>query len=209
MKYLLNARCITAEHQRLDTLSDDDLVSISSAGAVHLEILASVEYLAACAEDMYFGDREAAHRVAQRIGAGRGSHFSEVTVFENAEELLKYLTAQVTSTAVPTPEFLNEDVVENLHDFREAASAVEAVRRRRQALRAHGRLFIGNVFYEATEQDITDFFANAGIALTDVYLPRGEEGSPKGIAFVTLKDPQQLDDAIAKTKWPAVARGGS
>jgi hypothetical protein len=31
-----------------------DLISIASAGAVHLEILSSIDYLAACAEDTYF-----------------------------------------------------------------------------------------------------------------------------------------------------------
>ncbi len=206
LRYLVNARCVVAEHQRLDVIDDADLVSIASAGAVHLEIIGHLDYLAACAEDTYFADRDAAHRIATRIGAGRGAHFSEVTIFDNAEEIVKYLDAHAASWPVRSSEFLAEGALEELHDLKEPKNAVGAARRRRQALRESGRLFLGNLFYGTTEQDIAGLFSGLGFDLLDVHLPHDEKGVARGIAFVTLKSPKQLDDAIAKTHG-ALLRG--
>jgi len=197
--YLLKARCIEAEHQRLEGLEDDDLIAISSAGAVHLDMLSSLDYLSACAEDCYVSDEVLAERIAKRIGQSRGAHFSEVTVFENAEDFVKYLRAAATSAAIPSKGFLADDFVEDLHDLQNPADVVAATRRHRDSLRKRGRLFIGNIFYETTEGDIADLFSSVGIELADVFIPRDDGGVPKGIAFVTLKRPNELDEAIAKT----------
>ena len=56
-------------------------------------------------------------------------------------------------------------VFEDLHDVREATTAVAKAKRQRQALRERGRLFVGNVSYEATEQEIASLFEAAGAPL--------------------------------------------
>ena len=207
LRYLLSASCIIAEHQRLDALTDADLISISSSGAVHLEILSSLDYLAACAEDIYFSDRAAAERISQRIGAGRGSHFSEVTVLSNAEDLTKYLSAQLAARPNVTSQFLTDDALEDLHDLSIPVSQVAAARRQQHALRERGRLYVASLSYEATAQDITDLFMSHGVPLVDVHIPTDKAGGgSRGIAFVTLKVPGQLDEAITKTNG-ALLRG--
>jgi len=199
LRYLQAAGCIVAEHQRTDSLVDDDLIAISSIGAVHIELLGNLDYLAACAEDTYLSDRDAANRVADRIGQGRGAHFSEVTVFENADELVRYLTTRIKSFEVPSSAFLTGEVIENLHDLAEATAAVARAKRQRDALRSRGRLYVANLFYGCTEQELNELFVQCGIALLDIYIPHDEQGASKGIAFVTLKKPEDLDTAIAKT----------
>ncbi|WP_318826206.1 hypothetical protein [Burkholderia thailandensis] len=52
--YLLSSRCILAEHLRIDSVTDDDLVRIGPAGFVHLDLVGNVSYLAAVAEDTFF-----------------------------------------------------------------------------------------------------------------------------------------------------------
>ncbi len=121
-----------------------------------------------------------------------------MTVFENADDLTRYLVEQAAASAVPTNAFLNDELLEDLHDLSAVTGVVASARRQRHALRERGRLFIGNVFYETNEQDITDLFATVGIDLADVYIPHNKDGSTKSIAFVTLRNPRELDAAIAK-----------
>jgi RNA recognition motif-containing protein len=126
-----------------------------------------------------------------------------VSVFENAQELVTYLTGKLRRQC-PTAIFLADEVVENLHDLREAGEAVDALRRQRLVLRARGRLFIGNLSYEATEQDVTELFASLSIELVDIHIPVDEGGISKGIAFVTLRKPQKLDEAVSKANGARV-----
>jgi hypothetical protein len=74
--YLPKKACVLAEHQRLDELSEDDLICLSPGGSVHLEMLESKDYLAACVEDIRMADEAAANRVALRIGGNRHAHLS-------------------------------------------------------------------------------------------------------------------------------------
>ena len=197
--YLLKARCIEAEHQRIDIVDDADLIAISSAGAVHIGMLSSLDYLAACAEDMHFSDEHLAERIANRIGQSRGAHFSEITVHENAEDLLDYIRTYETANTLPAKAFLTDDILEDLHDIRDAVVVVDEVKRQRQAVRLAGRLFIRNVSAGATREDIVGHFAGIGVELSDVHIPRDSDGAAKGIAFVKLKDPSEIDEAIRKS----------
>lgn len=199
MLYLLKALCIVAEHQRVESLEDDDLVAIASPGAVHLEILSSIDYLAACAEDTYFDDQDAAQRIAGRIGAGRGGHFSEATIIDNAHDLARYLEAATEKGPRAADRFLTENVLEDLHDLRDMMGAVARARSQRAVLRARGRLFVANLYFETTEQQLAELFDKAGFAVIDIHMPHEPEGISKGVAFVTLKNPDQIDDAIVKT----------
>jgi hypothetical protein len=66
--YLLKAGCILAEHLRTESVSDDDLVMLTPAGHVHLELAhRDIHYLAACAEDTWLADSSLASEVHRRI----------------------------------------------------------------------------------------------------------------------------------------------
>lgn len=87
--YLLQARCVVAEHQQVDHVDDGDLVCLSPAGHVHLRLWDDVDYLAACAEDSWYSGVAAAERVRSRIADyGRNGHFSYKSTLWNARELV-------------------------------------------------------------------------------------------------------------------------
>jgi energy-coupling factor transporter ATP-binding protein EcfA2 len=65
--YLLQHGCILAEHLKRELLSDDDLVTLTPAGHVHLDLTQDFYYLAACAEDTWIADEPTADRIHQRI----------------------------------------------------------------------------------------------------------------------------------------------
>jgi RNA recognition motif-containing protein len=57
---------------------------------------------------------------------------------------------------------------------------------------------VGNLFYETTDQDVVGLFSGLGIDVVDVFVPQTPEGVSKGIAFVTLRNPAQVDEALGK-----------
>ena len=60
------------------------------------------------------------------------------------------------------------------------------------------RLFVGNLPYDATEQELREFFAAAG-PLTHIHFPVDREtGRPRGFAFVEYAERSQAEEAIRK-----------
>jgi hypothetical protein len=67
-RYLAKAGCILPEHLRSDNIDDSDLMRITPAGYVHLELAhQDLHYLATCAEDTWVEDRTLADNIRQRI----------------------------------------------------------------------------------------------------------------------------------------------
>ena len=57
------------------------------------------------------------------------------------------------------------------------------------------RLFVGNLPYDTTEEDLREFFSPIG-SLSTVIIPTDREtGKPRGFAFVELSDPSQAEEA--------------
>lgn len=55
------------------------------------------------------------------------------------------------------------------------------------------KIFVGNLNFQATEQELQDFLAPYGV-IQEVFMPKDREtGRPRGFAFVTFED-----DAAAK-----------
>jgi len=58
----------SSEHLRPESIDDSDLISITAAGHVHLELAhQDINYLAACAEDAWVEDHSLAERIRNRI----------------------------------------------------------------------------------------------------------------------------------------------
>jgi hypothetical protein len=106
--YLVKAMCIVAEHQLQDRVVPEDLISISPAGYVHLDLIEDVNYLAACAEDLWFSDHGLASEIQGRI-AYRNSHFTRHTTLLNAQAILSYFLEEVSKTTPNTALFLETD----------------------------------------------------------------------------------------------------
>jgi len=60
------------------------------------------------------------------------------------------------------------------------------------------RIFVGNIPYDATEQELRDFFQKAG-KITQVVIPKDREsGKPRGFAFVEFETAAQMQEAVFK-----------
>ncbi len=57
-------------------------------------------------------------------------------------------------------------------------------------------IYVGNLPYSATEEDVTDLFAEYGPVDRVKIITDRETGQSKGFAFVTLGDQSQLNAAI-------------
>ena len=113
INYLLAAQCVIAEHLRLDSAADEDLIKLGPAGFVHLELVGNINYLAAIAEDTYFDDRLLAERVVGRIKSPQ-SHLQVRTAVENAEDVVEFLERTRAAINPPNGSFMQEDLLGNL-----------------------------------------------------------------------------------------------
>ncbi|MAS93839.1 MAG: RNA-binding protein [Verrucomicrobiales bacterium] len=58
------------------------------------------------------------------------------------------------------------------------------------------KMYVGNLSYDTTKQDIETLFAQHG-QVTDVHVPTDRDtGRPRGFAFVTMDSKQSMDNAI-------------
>ncbi len=92
LERLIAYGCVTSEAQTAQ-LSEQDLISISPAGQVHLELLRNVNYLGTVCEDVLFRENQIAKKIADNI-VGRGSFKSESrqTKITNSRILIDYLS---------------------------------------------------------------------------------------------------------------------
>jgi hypothetical protein len=180
LAYLAREGCVLPEHLRPDKIDDSDLVKVSAAGVVHLQLLANPEYLAACAEDTWIADFGLCKRIADRIGAGFDSQFSRATTTRNAADFVSYLKASSTTTLCAPEAFLEEGATSELKILREAEAGVAAAE-----LSLPERLFIGGLHPKTTEAELVDALAANGITVKSntVTLPLSD-GEGRGFAFV-------------------------
>ena len=128
INYLLASKCVIAEHLRLDSVADEDLVRIGPAGFVHLDLIGNVSYLAAVAEDTFFSDRLQAERVADRI-KDSVVHLHINTAVDNATEVAEYLQHVQKLVTPLNGSFLAEDRLATLTDISDASDALVRVKR--------------------------------------------------------------------------------
>lgn len=121
--YLLAAQCVIAEHLRLDSVDDEDLVRLGPAGFAHLELIGNIDYLAAVAEDTLFSDRLQAERVAGRIKNPQ-SHLHLKAVIGNAEDLVGFLESVQKLLNPDNGAFMASDLARSLSDISEAREAL-------------------------------------------------------------------------------------
>ena len=106
--YLVKTECVVPEHLRRDNVGDNDLITLSASGLVHLQLMANPDYLAACAEDTWISDEGLAYRIAGRIGsADIQQHYSRLTTAKIATEFVEYLKAR-SSERLGSPGFYME-----------------------------------------------------------------------------------------------------
>ena len=58
------------------------------------------------------------------------------------------------------------------------------------------KMYVGNIPFSATENDLRDLFSAYGV-VTDVFLPMDRDsGRPRGFAFVSMETPEGMTAAI-------------
>lgn len=124
--YLLTAQCVIAEHLRLDSVDDDDLVRLGPAGFVHLELVGNINYLAAISEDMFFTDRIQAERVATRI-RNIDRHLQVITAHSNAGEAVEFLETIRAQLNPPNGPFMQDSMLSKITNFDSAREAIAAL----------------------------------------------------------------------------------
>lgn len=58
------------------------------------------------------------------------------------------------------------------------------------------RLYVGNLAFSTTEEEIKTLFAQAGTVVDAALIKDRDTGSSKGFAFVTMSNQQEADNAI-------------
>ncbi len=59
------------------------------------------------------------------------------------------------------------------------------------------KLYVGNLPYQATEDDLSQFFSQAGVAPASITLIRDRmTGQPRGFGFVEINNDEEADRAI-------------
>lgn len=197
VRYLLEARCIVAEHQRLDSLDPGDLVALSPAGSVHLELVGHSLYLAACAEDTWFSDTARAERIARRIG-GRGDtgHFGVNTLNTNARELVEYIDAELSRGVYPARPYLADSELHAPLAFAKGLEGMRGAIGRGAGATIPRRICLRNLPYSLTIEGLRDCLAEHDVVdHTDVFL-REREGGSSGFAFVEFASHERAEQAI-------------
>jgi len=91
IRSLVNAGCISAESQTAD-VSEDDLICISPAGFVHLDLVKNISYLSTVSEDVLFRENQIAKKIADNIsGQGKFNLDSRQSAIANSKILADYL----------------------------------------------------------------------------------------------------------------------
>ena len=58
-------------------------------------------------------------------------------------------------------------------------------------------LYVGNLPFQATEDDLRDWFANAGVTTSNVQIIRDRfSGNPRGFGFVEVGNDAEADNAV-------------
>uniref|UniRef100_UPI0035C6ADA7 S1 RNA-binding domain-containing protein n=1 Tax=Serratia quinivorans TaxID=137545 RepID=UPI0035C6ADA7 len=123
--YLLQGLCLSSEDFRVTGITDDDLLKLSSAGFVHLDMLSNISYLAAIAEDTHFSDEGLARRISERMGS-TSNLYNKQMVSSNARDLVNYLESHRRNIASFSGNFIAGNDYEELSDIKPAINAVES-----------------------------------------------------------------------------------
>jgi RNA recognition motif. (a.k.a. RRM, RBD, or RNP domain) len=190
--YLVREKCIVPEHLRLDSVSEDDLIRLSASGLVHLQLMANADYLAACSEDTWISDQALARRIAKRISEkGLRGHFSRATTAANAREFVEYLGERAVERVACPDAYLERSNALELNTLKDAEAAITATE-----IEVSRHLYVGNLHYMATKDEVGEVFSTAGIKVVRVSMPPGDGNRNRGYTFIEVQDGQAAMRAL-------------
>lgn len=128
---LIRKKLINSETQDSNKIKAEELIAITTAGIIHLEILWNLDYLSACSEDTWFDNIDLANKIAKNMaGEGRLSHLSTQNVLMHSEEFLKYLKDYFDRHYKVYYSFINDGFNLNPMDFDKFNSVISNAKTR-------------------------------------------------------------------------------
>lgn len=128
LEILIRNRCVVTESQSEDNFEEEDLVAIAPSGIIHLELLTDLNYISACAEDVWYRESKPSTEVQQRItNRVGGGHYSRETAIINSDILISYLEGFRANILPSKPEAFIED--EKIADYIQLDSIREIIDR--------------------------------------------------------------------------------
>lgn len=137
-RYLLKARCILSEHLRTEELHDGDLIALTPAGHVHLDLAKKdIHYLAACAEDCWLADAPLAEQIRRRVTLQPWHNaLSWGVTLDTAGDFVKYLSDQQDRSLAAQGHHLEPvQRITPIQNLREVQDRIAEEQRRWQARR--------------------------------------------------------------------------
>ena len=93
LKYLVRQKLIISETQDVNNIDENDLISITTSGRIHLEMIYNVDYLSSCSEDSWYNIDDISLNIRNNmLSRNKYSHLSLLNTLENAEILAHYLS---------------------------------------------------------------------------------------------------------------------
>lgn len=113
LSILIRSRCVVTESQSEEHFDEEDLIAIAPSGIIHLELVTDINYIASCAEDVWYRELKPATEIQQRITSRiGGGHYSRETTIINSDILITYLIGFRQNTLLSKPEtYLEEDKI--------------------------------------------------------------------------------------------------
>ncbi|MEA1031021.1 type I restriction endonuclease [Pseudomonas sp. N-137] len=110
------AGCILSEAQSHD-MTKEDLIAISPAGLIHIDLIRNIDYLATISEDVLFRENQSARKIADNlIGKGPFKIDSRQTALNSSTVLVNYLKSYHEKFFLGPAKILNAEAVqETLH----------------------------------------------------------------------------------------------
>ena len=190
--YLAQEGCIVPEHLRPDAITDNDLIKITSSGTVHLQLMTNPEYLAACAEDTYISDSALVGHITERLREEPELHYARTTTARTAAQFVEYLKARASERISAPEAYLDSTQVVELRVLGEAEAALSLA-----AAELPSRLYVGNLPYDASANELTTVLAGAGITARAISLPvDASTQKNRGFAFLEPADSQSTLRAL-------------
>lgn len=124
IKELILANCIISETHD-ENVTIEDLICISPSGFTHLDLLSSLDYLSACAEDVWFNNRQMATQIADRIVGRNGEiPLSRASVVKTSSDLIEYMADIRQNYLFDPQEILENEVHMDILDLSESEEMV-------------------------------------------------------------------------------------
>lgn len=123
VNYLLKGGCLESERYTADIVDENELLKITSAGFVHLDMISNINYLAAIAEDTYYDSKELARSIASSMGENSTQYDKDVAA-RNAKLLVDYLSEWQEKYNVFSDNYLSDSEFSKLSNIDSAKESV-------------------------------------------------------------------------------------